>query len=153
MLVMQVRLALAVVHKPQAVVVAFLVLAAVLEPVAFDNIQECLHTGIHTGIGRVGVQLQHQEGLCPHDPLKVMEHEGVRGTGEVADPCDKDVRVILHIEGGVHILLAIVPVHVGEYLLVADRQDVERNYSVATGSELPRDTDVGLFCKGVVRAA
>ena len=82
-----------------------------------------------------------------------MEHEGVRCAGEVADPGDKDVRVVLHVEGCVHILLAIVPVHVREYLLVAYREDIEWNYCVATGCELPRNTDVGLFCKGVVRTA
>ena len=74
-LVMEVRLALAVVHEPEAVVVALLVLAAVLQAVALDNIQECLHTGIHTCVCRVGIELQHQERLGPHDPLKVVEHE------------------------------------------------------------------------------
>ena len=49
-----------------------------------------------------------------------------------------------------HILLAIVPVHVREYLLVAYRQDIERNNCVATGCELPWNTDVGLFRKCVV---
>ena len=98
----------------------------------------------------MGIKLQNQERFGSHYPLKVMEHKAVRCAGEVADPGDKYVWIVLHIEGGVHILLAIVPVHIREYLLVADRQDVERNYCVATACELPGNTNVGLFCKCVV---
>ena len=74
-LVMEMWLALSVVHEPEAVVIALLVLSTVLKPVAFDNIQECLHTGIHTCVCRVGIELQHQEWLGPHYPLKVVKHE------------------------------------------------------------------------------
>ena len=138
------------VDEAQAVVVALLLEVGELGAVAVDDVEEGLDAGVDAGVGRVRVELEDEEGLHAHHPLDVVEDEGVGRAGEVGDVGDVDVGLVLDEGGGLEVLLAVVPVHVGEDRLVLEGQEVEGDDRVAARGELARDAHVRVGGVGVV---
>jgi len=141
------------VDEAQAVVVALLADVVDFGAVAFDDVQKRLDARVHAGVGRVGIQLQNQKRLYAHNPLQIMQHEGVGRAGEIGNVGNVNVVFVFQERAGLHVLLAVVPVHVGVDDLVGKRQNVKGDDRVAAGSVFPGDAHVGVGGKGVVGAA
>ncbi len=116
-----------------------------------DDVEEGLDARVEAGVGGVGVDLEDEVGLLAHHPAQVVQHERVRRAGEVRDPGQVEVRRLLDAGDRLHVLLAVVPVHVGEdrRRLVVDH--VEGHDRHAARGELARDAHVGVAREGVVR--
>ncbi len=143
----------AVLLELPAVVVAFLLDLGFLRAVALDDVEEGFDAGVDARVGRVGVELEDEEGFLSHQPLDVVEDERIRRAREVRDEGDVDIRFVLEEFGGLHVLLSVIPVHVREYVAVVVRQEVERNDRIPARGEFPRDAHVRLGGERVVRAA
>ena len=139
-----------VVDEAKAVVVSFLTDISQLGAVAFDNVQKCFNARIDAGVGRVGIQLQDQERFGAHDPLQIMQHEGIGRAGKIGNVGYKNIVFVFQKRAGFHVLLAVIPVHVGINGLVGKRKNIKRDDRVTTGGVFPGNAHIGVRGKGVI---